>query len=185
MGIVIGEKSLWGQGYGTDALNALLDFGFGELRLERIWLEVNDDNLRGKRSYEKCGFVLRGHRAARHVPRRAPSRPRADEHPARRVGGADAPAQLGVRRAPTETAARKAGTGPASAGETRAGNSSGASFVGKTTNGAFVFSRQGERPTEEARRGRRPARAVDAFGRPIWPRRWSMCASTPAPRRAW
>lgn len=60
MGIVIGEKSMWGQGYGTDALNGLLDFGFGELRLERIWLEVNDDNMRGKRSYEKCGFVLEG-----------------------------------------------------------------------------------------------------------------------------
>ena len=60
MGIVVGEKSLWGKGYGTDALNALLDFGFGELRLERIWLEVNDDNLRGKRSYEKCGFVYEG-----------------------------------------------------------------------------------------------------------------------------
>jgi RimJ/RimL family protein N-acetyltransferase len=56
----VGEKSLWGKGYGTDALNALLDFGFGELRLERIWLEVNDDNLRGKRSYEKCGFVYEG-----------------------------------------------------------------------------------------------------------------------------
>jgi len=60
MGIMIGEKSLWGKGLGTDALNALLDFGFGELRLERIWLEVNDDNLRGKRSYEKCGFKFEG-----------------------------------------------------------------------------------------------------------------------------
>jgi len=60
MGIVVGEKSLWGKGYGTDSLNALLDFGFGMLRLERIWLEVNDDNLRGKRSYEKCGFKFEG-----------------------------------------------------------------------------------------------------------------------------
>ena len=60
MGIMIGEKSLWGKGLGTDALNALLDFGFGELRLERIWLEVNDDNLRGKRSYEKSGFKFEG-----------------------------------------------------------------------------------------------------------------------------
>ena len=59
-GIVIGEKSLWGRGYGTDAFNALLDFGFGELRLERVWLEVNDDNVRAKRSYEKCGFKLEG-----------------------------------------------------------------------------------------------------------------------------
>ncbi len=60
MGIAIGEKSLWGLGLGTDALFALLDFGFGELRLERIWLEVFDYNPRARRSYEKCGFVLEG-----------------------------------------------------------------------------------------------------------------------------
>lgn len=60
VGIAIGEKPLWGQGYGTDALNALLDFGFGELRFERIWLEVNENNPRAQRSYEKCGFTLEG-----------------------------------------------------------------------------------------------------------------------------
>jgi RimJ/RimL family protein N-acetyltransferase len=60
MGISIGEKELWGTGLGTDALLALLDFGFGELRLNRIWLEVYDFNPRGRRSYEKCGFVLEG-----------------------------------------------------------------------------------------------------------------------------
>ena len=60
MGISIGEKGLWGRGLGTDALLALLDFGFGELRLNRIWLEVYDFNPRGRRSYEKCGFMLEG-----------------------------------------------------------------------------------------------------------------------------
>jgi RimJ/RimL family protein N-acetyltransferase len=60
IGIGIGEKQLWGQGYGTDAMFALLDFGFGELRLERLWLEVYDYNARARRSYEKCGFVLEG-----------------------------------------------------------------------------------------------------------------------------
>lgn len=60
IGISIGEKQLWGQGLGTDAMLALLDFGFGQLRLERMWLEVYDFNARGRRSYEKCGFVLEG-----------------------------------------------------------------------------------------------------------------------------
>jgi diamine N-acetyltransferase len=60
VGISIGEKALWGQGLGTDAMNALLDFGFGQLRLERMWLEVFDFNPRGRRSYEKSGFVLEG-----------------------------------------------------------------------------------------------------------------------------
>ncbi len=60
IGISIGEKSLWGLGLGTDAMFALLDFGFGQLRLERMWLDVYDFNARARRSYEKCGFVLEG-----------------------------------------------------------------------------------------------------------------------------
>ena len=64
--IVITEKASQGRGYGTDALNCLVDFGFGELRLERIYLHVFDYNLRAQRSYQKAGFqtdaVLRRHR---------------------------------------------------------------------------------------------------------------------------
>ncbi len=56
VGIFIGDRRYLGKGYGTDALNALVDFGFGELRLERIELEVFDYNLRAIRSYEKAGF---------------------------------------------------------------------------------------------------------------------------------
>ena len=62
IGITIGEKELWGQGYGTDAMNVLVDFGFGMLRLERLWLDVYDFNLRARRSYEKAGFVVEGTR---------------------------------------------------------------------------------------------------------------------------
>ena len=60
IGISIGEKELWGQGLGTDGMNAVIDFGFGMLRLERLWLEVYDFNKRARRSYDKCGFVLEG-----------------------------------------------------------------------------------------------------------------------------
>ena len=73
VGIFIGDRRYLGQGYGTDALNALVDLGFGELRLERIELEVFDYNARAMRSYEKSGFqtdaVLRRarfHRGAHH-----------------------------------------------------------------------------------------------------------------------
>ena len=59
-GIFIGEPELWSRGYGTDALNAVLDFGFGEFRLERIWLDCYTFNPRGRRSYEKAGFRLEG-----------------------------------------------------------------------------------------------------------------------------
>ena len=60
LGIFIGEPDEWGKGYGTDALNAVVDFGFGELRLERIWLNVWSENQRARRAYEKAGFVWEG-----------------------------------------------------------------------------------------------------------------------------
>jgi RimJ/RimL family protein N-acetyltransferase len=71
--IFLTETSRWGKGLGTDAMNALLDFAFGELRLERVWLRVFDYNERAVRSYEKSGFVRevvlrhdRFHRGAHH-----------------------------------------------------------------------------------------------------------------------
>ena len=57
-GIGIGDPALWGKGYGSDAVNALVDFAFGELRLERVWLGTDAENLRAQRAYEKCGFRL-------------------------------------------------------------------------------------------------------------------------------
>ena len=60
LGIFIGESVEWGKGYGTDAVNAMVDFGFGSLRLERIWLNVWTENERARRAYEKAGFVHEG-----------------------------------------------------------------------------------------------------------------------------
>jgi RimJ/RimL family protein N-acetyltransferase len=59
-GIAIGEKAEWDKGYGTDALRAICDFGFGELRLERIGLHVYAGNARGRRAYENAGFTMEG-----------------------------------------------------------------------------------------------------------------------------
>jgi RimJ/RimL family protein N-acetyltransferase len=59
-GIVIGEKGEWNRGYGTEALAAIADFGFGQLRLERIELDVYAENQRAQRSYEKAGFRVEG-----------------------------------------------------------------------------------------------------------------------------
>jgi RimJ/RimL family protein N-acetyltransferase len=48
-------------------MNALVDFGFGELRLERIELDVYSFNARGRRSYEKAGFTVEGTMREAHV----------------------------------------------------------------------------------------------------------------------
>lgn len=57
LGIMIGEKDCWSQGYGTDAIVTLLRFAFGEVNLHRVQLEVFADNGRGIACYRKCGFV--------------------------------------------------------------------------------------------------------------------------------
>jgi RimJ/RimL family protein N-acetyltransferase len=56
-GIVIGDPADTSKGYGSDALEILLDFGFGELRLERMWLDVFAFNDRARHVYDRLGFV--------------------------------------------------------------------------------------------------------------------------------
>jgi RimJ/RimL family protein N-acetyltransferase len=59
-GIAIGAREFWGKGYGTDAMQLLLRYGFLELNLRRISLNVFEFNQRALRSYEKAGFRLEG-----------------------------------------------------------------------------------------------------------------------------
>jgi len=59
-GILIGEKSFWGKGYGTEATRLIIDYGFRRLNLHSIWLGVLAANIPAKRSYEKIGFVVDG-----------------------------------------------------------------------------------------------------------------------------
>lgn len=60
VGIFIGEKRFWNQGYGTEAMRLMLRHGFNSLNLHRIFLRVNANNLRGIRAYEKAGYILEG-----------------------------------------------------------------------------------------------------------------------------
>lgn len=60
MGIGIGERSEWDKGYGTEAMDLLLDFAFGELRLHRVFLHVFDFNERAIHLYERAGFRHEG-----------------------------------------------------------------------------------------------------------------------------
>ncbi len=59
-GIMIGAKQYWNQGYGTEALGLMLDYGFGTLNLNRIFLQVYQNNPRAIRAYEKAGLTNEG-----------------------------------------------------------------------------------------------------------------------------
>jgi RimJ/RimL family protein N-acetyltransferase len=51
-----------GKGFGSEALGLMVGFGFRELGLNRIQLEVFAYNARAIRAYEKAGFVHEGRR---------------------------------------------------------------------------------------------------------------------------
>lgn len=60
LGIFIGRKDLWNQGYGSEVVHLLCRHAFDTLNLHRLYLHVYDYNLRAIRAYEKCGFVKEG-----------------------------------------------------------------------------------------------------------------------------
>ena len=60
-GIIIGDKSAWGKGYGTAVLREVLRIAFAELDLHRVHLTVFPENERGRRCYAKCGFREEGY----------------------------------------------------------------------------------------------------------------------------
>lgn len=55
--LMIGDKQYWGQGYGPEALQLLIDYCFGELNLDEVNLGVRSNNHPAIRSYEKLGFI--------------------------------------------------------------------------------------------------------------------------------
>ena len=58
LGILIGEKTLWSLGYGSDAMSGILKIAFEKLKLERLRLKTLEHNARARRAFEKAGFVF-------------------------------------------------------------------------------------------------------------------------------
>lgn len=59
-GIFIGDKNYHGNGYGSEAITLLLDYGFNILNLNNIRLTTFSYNKRAIRCYEKVGFKMVG-----------------------------------------------------------------------------------------------------------------------------
>ncbi|MDX2005729.1 MAG: GNAT family N-acetyltransferase [Meiothermus sp.] len=58
LGILIGAKARWGKGYGTDAVRAVLQYGFTKMGLRKVKLRTYKHNVRAQRAFEKSGFRL-------------------------------------------------------------------------------------------------------------------------------
>src|SRR5215217_474396 len=70
--IDIGEKDVWGRGYGARAVRRLLEHAFEDLGLRRVFAMADEDNTRVIRCLESCGFaregLLRSHRLRHGLP---------------------------------------------------------------------------------------------------------------------
>ncbi len=62
LGIFIGDKEYRSQGYGTEAIRLILDYGFNYLNLNNIKLDLMSFNERALKCYQKCGFKEYGRR---------------------------------------------------------------------------------------------------------------------------
>lgn len=58
-GILIAPEK-WGNGYAYETSKRFIDYGFSELNLNKIYLNVFKDNKRALRLYKKVGFVEEG-----------------------------------------------------------------------------------------------------------------------------
>ena len=69
LSVFLTQEAGLGQGLGSDAVDAALDFVFGSYETERVWLTTEAGNTRARRAFEKSGFCVDG--TIRHHFRRA------------------------------------------------------------------------------------------------------------------
>ena len=60
VGIFIGDKEYRDCGYGTEAMDILLDFIFNQINVNKVMLEVFSFNKRAINCYKKSGFIEEG-----------------------------------------------------------------------------------------------------------------------------
>jgi len=54
------DKSEWGRGYATEAINAVVCFAFENLKLHRVFADYYATNLASSKIFEKSGFKIEG-----------------------------------------------------------------------------------------------------------------------------
>ncbi|MBM3182764.1 MAG: GNAT family N-acetyltransferase [Chloroflexi bacterium] len=60
LGIMIGDKAYWDQGYGKDAVTTVIDYVFTQTTWQNVFLKTLDWNIRAHKCFERCGFISKG-----------------------------------------------------------------------------------------------------------------------------
>jgi RimJ/RimL family protein N-acetyltransferase len=57
VGIMLGNRKYWNQGYGKEAMIMLMDYIFNKHNFKRLYLKTLDSNTRAQHCFLKCGFT--------------------------------------------------------------------------------------------------------------------------------
>lgn len=60
VGIIIGEKNMWGKGIGMKSIAAILPYAFEKLKLNCVYAGTGGNNIKMQRVFEKLNFKLEG-----------------------------------------------------------------------------------------------------------------------------
>lgn len=59
LGILL-RKEFWSKGYAAEAYKAMIKFSFDKLKLRKLYVEVNEENLSSRKLHEKLYFTHEG-----------------------------------------------------------------------------------------------------------------------------
>jgi len=59
--VFIGEKEYWGKGVAKKALEFIIDQGFTNIDIHKLWIHVFEPNKRAIKFYKKTGFIQEGY----------------------------------------------------------------------------------------------------------------------------
>jgi RimJ/RimL family protein N-acetyltransferase len=60
IGILVGEKTLWGRGYATETIKLVVNYAFRVLDLHKVTAGCYENNLGSQKAFEKAGFQVEG-----------------------------------------------------------------------------------------------------------------------------
>lgn len=56
MGLLIGDKTQWGKGYATEAINLLTEYAFNHLTLSSVWAGCYSTNIASYKAFLKASY---------------------------------------------------------------------------------------------------------------------------------
>lgn len=67
IGLIIGERSVWGNGYATEAISLICDYAFTTLGLNKLTASMYAENIGSKKAFERAHFVHEGLRRSQYL----------------------------------------------------------------------------------------------------------------------